>query len=437
MRRALVPCCLALAALLVGAACAEDERDDVAAQGNYSLEQARAFADFPLYAPGESYGDLPLAAVLRAFDDSPDALPVRANYVDFIYGTCEPAEGSEGRCAPPLSVQVWAACERNPMSYSPLAGQEPPIEIRGVPAYFYEGGRRLELSTGASTVVIFASGREDALAAADALVGINNPVTRDGNFPPPAYTTEKYGGTSVIPCAYEDPTQRAEQDPAKAAAVAAALEKALSKGAARGDNKRVRSVECFRSGAIEPALEVDDVHSCAITWRDGSNTSWCVFSSGKRLVSSTLPRSCEEAGAGSPLEPAELPPPDAVVGDAELAWGAHAYEACGPWRERQMKAIAELDQDLVVEDLSYVWFVMRPFEAGIVRDLRVIPGRVGAARKAVALYVRRLAAIDAGLSAWNEDRRRRALAQFDRAEEVSLELSSLFGALHADACSPP
>ena len=72
--------------------------------------------------------------------------------------------------------QVWAACERNPMASGPELEREGPLEIRGVPGYFFEGGRRLELSTGTATVVIFATGRDSALSAANALEGINNQV---------------------------------------------------------------------------------------------------------------------------------------------------------------------------------------------------------------------------------------------------------------------
>jgi hypothetical protein len=436
MRRLTATCALGLAALVGAAGCGGDPGPRGAAVGgNFSLAQAQQFEEFPLYAPGEAFGDLPLTAVERRFDDSPDAPPVRANYVDFLYGTCEPP-AREGGCAPPLSVQVWAACERNPMASGPELEREGPLEIRGVPGYFFEGGRRLELSTGTATVVIFATGRDSALSAANALEGINNQVAARAPLPPPAYATEQGGIISVIPCEYEDPTQRVEQDPAKATAVAAALDRVLSGGAERGDNKRVRSVGCFRSGALEAMVSIDDVHTCAIVWADGSGESWCVFSSGKHLIASTLPTSCEEAGAGGPLEPAEPPPAEAVVGDAALAWGAHAEAACGPWREKQMQALAELDPDLLYEDLSYVWFVQRPYEAGIVRDLRAIPGREGPARRAVALYERRLAAIDAGLNAWQQGKQARALERFDRAEALSLPLSRLFDAIQASACAP-
>jgi hypothetical protein len=41
------------------------------------------------------------------------------NDVTFIYGTCDPS-GGEGGCAPPLEVQVWSACARNPSMYGGL-----------------------------------------------------------------------------------------------------------------------------------------------------------------------------------------------------------------------------------------------------------------------------------------------------------------------------
>jgi hypothetical protein len=427
--------CLFLLVALALSGCSGDEASGTAAAGNYSLEQAKVFEDFPLYAPGEAHGDLPLTAVERRFDDAPDAPPVRANYVDFIYGTCEAPEG-EGGCAPPLSVQVWAACERNPMAYGPEIAREGPVDVRGVPAYFFEEGRRLELSTGTSTVVIFAPSRDEALTAANALEGVNNQVPAGAPLPPPAYTTDEHGGTSVLPCPYEDPEQLVEQDPTKAAAVAQALEKRLASGAHRRDNKGVRSVECFRSGVFEPVASVDDFHTCAITWADGSGESWCVFSSGARLYTGSLPTSCEEAAGGDLQNPAEQPPAEALIGDAELAWGAHAQAACLPWRDKEMQAIAELDQDLLYEDLSYIWFQQRPYEAGIVRDLRAIPGRTGAARRAVSVYELRLAGIDAGLSAWQKGRKARALEHFRSAEATSIPLSGLFARLHADACAP-
>jgi hypothetical protein len=45
--------------------------------------------------------------------------------------------------------------------------------VRGVPAAYFEGGNRLEIQTGTSTVVIFAN---HPATVADALRGVNNDV---------------------------------------------------------------------------------------------------------------------------------------------------------------------------------------------------------------------------------------------------------------------
>jgi hypothetical protein len=432
MRRAVAMCPFVLAVVLTLAGCGGDETASKKSAGaapprSFSLEEARQFRDFELYALDESYGELPLTAVLRRFDAPSDMQPVRANYVDFIYGSCD---ASDGGCAPPLSVQVWAACERNPLAYGPDAGE--PVTVRSVPAFFHEGGRRLELSTGASTVVIFASGREAALAAAQALQGVNNPVTAGQPLPPPAYTRSEGGLVSVIPCAYDDPTQQIDQDPGQAALVEDALNRELEAGAAREDNQPVREVDCFRSPVPARAGALTDAHECMIAWEDGSFVVWCVLSGENEVLRGTVPGSCKEAASGdSSFVPAV--DPNSEPGER---WGAHADFACRPWREEEMETIAQFDQDLLYEDLSYMWFALRPYEAAIVGQLRVIPGRTDAAAEAVAMYVERVASIDSGLNAWRRGDHDAALAHFDRAESLSSPLSQLFESLQAGACSP-
>jgi hypothetical protein len=431
MRRTAVMCCLAFAVGLTAVGCGDERSSAPGQQGNFSLEQAREFRDFELYAPGETYGELPLTAVLRRFDSESDAQQVRANFVDFIYGSCD---ASAGGCVPPLSVQVWAACERNPLSYDLLQGeQEAPVELRGVPAYFYEGGRRLELSTGASTVVIFAAGRDAALAVAAALEGVNNRVGREDDLPAPAYTRENAAGIGVIPCAYEDPKQQIEQDPDKGRAVEEALASELEAGAARNDNPPVREVDCFRSPVPTRMGALTDAHECMLAWKDGSFLTWCVLSGEVEVLRGTLPVGCQEA---SNDDSALFPVIDAGS-NAGLRWGAHAEAACLRWREKEIFVIGQLDEDVLIEDLSYVWFALRPYEAGIVRDVRMIPGRAGAARKAVALSAQRVASIDAGLSAWQQGDRDAALRHFDRAEDIKHPLVPLFERVQAGACSPP
>lgn len=153
---------------------------DGSPRSNFSMEQARAFTDFPLYYAGDSVGDVPLVAVLRRNDN--------ANYVSFIYGTCEAV--NETGCAPPGEVQVWPACIRNPARYaanrSPISPTSQPQSVRGVPAARFEDGHRLEIQTGTSTVVVFGHTPELAQTLASALRGVSNGVTTEGALPAPA-----------------------------------------------------------------------------------------------------------------------------------------------------------------------------------------------------------------------------------------------------------
>lgn len=120
--------------------------------GNFTLRQVRAFDGFPLYSLGESWAGLPLTGVYRIDDQPYRGERVRRDDVTFVYGSCAPRPG-EG-CLPPLQVQSWTSCERNPRLYAIRA--ERAERIAGRPARFYEAGRRLELSAGATTVVIYA-----------------------------------------------------------------------------------------------------------------------------------------------------------------------------------------------------------------------------------------------------------------------------------------
>lgn len=152
---------------------------DGSPRSNFSMEEARAFTDFPLYYAGDSVGDVPLVAVLRRNDT--------ANYVSFIYGTCEAV--NETGCAPPGEVQVWPACIRNPARYaanrSPISPTSQPESVRGVPAARFEDGHRLEIQTGTSTVVVFGHTPELARILASALRGVSNGITTEGDLPAP------------------------------------------------------------------------------------------------------------------------------------------------------------------------------------------------------------------------------------------------------------
>jgi hypothetical protein len=149
---------------------------EIRARGNSSLAAARRFTDFRLYFAGDSFEGLPLVAVER-----------HPAQVSFLYGSCSipvDGDGARGGCAPPLAVQVWPACDRDPSLY-PFAPEER-LRVRGVPAAFYEGHRRLELSTGELTVVLFGQERDQLMEAAAGLRGVNAPVPAFEKLPRPA-----------------------------------------------------------------------------------------------------------------------------------------------------------------------------------------------------------------------------------------------------------
>lgn len=143
------------------------DRELVRARGNFSIAHARAFARFPLYALGPSFDGLPLVALLRADAEARAGEKVGADHVTFVYGECESVAG--GPCQPPLQVQVWNPCERNEASYDIEPDES--LELRGVPAAFFERWSRLELFTRDATIVLFAdaSDRRLLLRAAESL----------------------------------------------------------------------------------------------------------------------------------------------------------------------------------------------------------------------------------------------------------------------------
>jgi hypothetical protein len=156
-------------------------------RSSFSLEQARAFDEFPLFSPGRIVDGHPLTAVLRRDD--------RASYVSFVYGDCT-AERDTG-CAPPVEVQTWPLCRRSLALYEGGAapgGTRPDwVLVRGVPGVFFDQGTRLELETGRSLVVVFASSREQAQRIADELEAVDGSITAGSPLPPPAAGRGKGG----------------------------------------------------------------------------------------------------------------------------------------------------------------------------------------------------------------------------------------------------
>jgi hypothetical protein len=196
------------------------------------------------------------------------------------------------------------------------------------------------------------------------------------------------------------------------------------------------SIACTKSKAFRRVGAIDDFHNCIVVSADGSAESWCVLSRGERVFDGSLPGTCEDAKAGGWGEgpfPSQPAPPTAE----EARWALQAEAVCGPWAERRIEALGSLDEMRLHEDFSYVWRVMSPLDAGIVQGLATVPDPRGRAARALELYRRRLALIDAGILAFDSGRESKGMALFNRVERGKLLLSKILGEIRADTCSPP
>lgn len=158
--------CLALVVLAQGAARAPA----------LSLDLRSLRPPDPLLFAGDRFEGIPLTAVLRRADS--------AEYVSFVYGDCFPE--SDAGCAPPLEIQVWPACRRHLALYEQSPGLD--VErttVRGVPAAVLDGGTRMELQTGASTIVVFADSRRRLSRIARGLRSLDASVGAGVPLPPP------------------------------------------------------------------------------------------------------------------------------------------------------------------------------------------------------------------------------------------------------------
>lgn len=166
---------IALVVLAVGCAETTTKR-----QPTELLASAKEFKRYRLYHLGSSFEGLPLSAA----PDSGGGPATGNPAVDFFYGTCDPSGGvfDEAGCTPPLSVQIWSACERY------IRGLDVPyrsLKLRGVPAADVNGDIRVELQTGDVTIVIFASKLDQALRAANALRSLDGRIKPGQDLPPP------------------------------------------------------------------------------------------------------------------------------------------------------------------------------------------------------------------------------------------------------------
>lgn len=144
-----------------------------------AVRRARAFRGFSLFWAGDRIGDLFLGDVHSYRSLNPGR---RATVYSFNYRNCRIAREGSG-CAQ-VQLQLWPACSRVPADIDlPSDGR---VRVRGADGFFYEGGNRLEVVTGKTTIVIFAGGRAAALRAARTLRGLNVRVGVREMLPRPA-----------------------------------------------------------------------------------------------------------------------------------------------------------------------------------------------------------------------------------------------------------
>jgi hypothetical protein len=148
--------------------------------GNYSASEAARSRDIPVFYAGRNANGYELSAVLRDPSGMGGNDPAS---IEFIYGTCD--RSGEG-CAPPIEIANEPACRRNLSLYGPLSSVPHRTRVRGTTAAFFEGGSRLEIQTGTTTVVIFAFSKREVLSVARNLRGLNVPISMSDRLPPPA-----------------------------------------------------------------------------------------------------------------------------------------------------------------------------------------------------------------------------------------------------------
>ena len=167
-----------VAARLVGSGSSEGELDPlaraqaessdpnaVAGNSNMTVEEARAFSEFPLYWLGETYEGLELTTLLEV-----------KNVVTFLYGKC--ITRGDGGCPQPFQVIVRPLCLSRPGTKNSMVHAGELFSLRGALAQEYTDGH-LKLGIGSVSVTLYGPDRELMNAMAQDL----RPVAGPGEAP--------------------------------------------------------------------------------------------------------------------------------------------------------------------------------------------------------------------------------------------------------------
>ena len=139
----------------------------VAGKSNMSVEEARAFSEFPLYWLGETYEGLELTTLLGG-----------KNHFSFLYGKCVIRPAGDGGCPQPFQVIIRPLCLSRPGTKAPMVHAGELFTLRGALAQEYTDGH-LELGIGSVSVTLFGPDREMMKAMAQNL----RPVAGPGQAP--------------------------------------------------------------------------------------------------------------------------------------------------------------------------------------------------------------------------------------------------------------
>jgi hypothetical protein len=167
------------------------------ANSNYSIAEAQNFKEFGVYYASDSVNTLPLTVVHRKLVAGFDPESEGQSVISFLYGYCDLPE--DGGCAPPVEVINEPACVYNPSLYGPNSPIPEQTTIRGVPAAYFEGGERLEIQTGTSTIVVYGLSRDKVGTVAAALESLNLSPPVHAGEPLPQPAPGALDGT--LPCA--------------------------------------------------------------------------------------------------------------------------------------------------------------------------------------------------------------------------------------------
>jgi hypothetical protein len=142
--------------------------------------------NFDRFSVGRSFQAHPVRYTVRQCKGGATAHRIRTNDVVSVYGTCT-SRGDSG-CIPPLSVETWPACQRSLADYEAWTGRPYPHSrpvswSHGAVSVSFDGGTRVEVYTGRSTIVFFGNDPQLVASALGSLRReprgdrVSNPVT--------------------------------------------------------------------------------------------------------------------------------------------------------------------------------------------------------------------------------------------------------------------